>query len=184
MSQSREYKRCYNRERAAFLKEHGMCAWCGKEKALEDRRLCWDCAEKSAEYSAKRLRRMTPDEKRVRNAKRNEQARDRRQKLRAAGLCTSCGKRKPAEDKAQCKLCRNRYNIKEQERRRRSGRISFDERGNGVYCLRCCKPVETKGEKFCASCYAKQVQRAENMRKFQKITPSWRADNDRVFKKR
>lgn len=184
MSRTREEKLRYNKERAAFLKEHNMCAWCGKEKALENRRLCWDCAEKSAENSAKRRRCMTPNEKHVRNAERNERLRNRRQKLREAGLCTSCGKRKPADGKVQCKLCRNRHNTIARERRRRQGVISFDERGNGVYCLRCCKPVETEGEKFCTSCYSKQVQKAEHMRKFQKITPSWRADNDRVFRKR
>lgn len=177
-----EYKRRYNRERAAFLREHKMCAWCGKEKALENKRLCYDCMERSAENHARRYQAMSPEEKAAKNRKSHERAKARRYERREQGLCVQCGR--PANGKALCTSCGNRVNAYNREKHRKRGGISYDERGNGTYCFRCCKPVEVVGSMFCTVCYEWQVNQAAHMRKFAKITPSWQADNDRVFQKR
>lgn len=187
MSQSREeklaYKRKYNAERATFLKEHNLCAWCGKAKSLEGHRLCWDCWDKSCEHSYQKYHSMTNEEKKTSQKKTSEYRKELRKKRREQGLCTSCGK--PVIDgHLTCRICRNKHNNAAKEYRREKGVISFEERGNGTYCLRCCKPVETQGNTFCTSCYEKSVQQAAHMRQFAKITPSWRSDNERVFGKK
>lgn len=187
MPQSREeklaYKRKYNAERAAFLREHNMCAWCGKEKALDGLRLCWDCWNKSAENYYQRYHSMTPEEKKAAQKKTSEYCKALRRKRREQGLCTRCGKKAP-EGRITCYECSNKHTAYYKELRRRKGIISAEERGNGFYCVRCCKPVEIEGNKFCSECYAKAVKQAEHMREFAKITPSWRGDNERVFRGR
>lgn len=187
MPQSREeqlaYKRQYNAERAAFLKEHNLCAWCGKEKALDGKRLCWTCWDKDRERSYQKYHAMSVEEKKASQKKTADYRKALRKKRREQGLCTLCGKKAPA-GRVTCYACSNKRNAYSMSLRRKKGIISFDERGNGIYCIRCCKPVEIQGNKLCSACYEKSVKQAEHMREFTKITPSWRGDNERVFRKR
>lgn len=68
----KEYKRNYNKQRAEYLAEHNFCRWCGKQKALEGKALCWDCMNKSCEYGYKRYHSMTEEERKEHQRKHNE----------------------------------------------------------------------------------------------------------------
>ena len=91
----KEYKRNYNKQRAEYLAEHNFCRWCGKQKALEGKALCWDCMNKSCEYGFKRYHSMTEEERKAQRQKKNEYRRVRYQIRKEKVLCTQCGKRKP-----------------------------------------------------------------------------------------
>lgn len=184
IEQKLEYKRKYNTERAELLKSLNLCAWCGKEKALENRRLCYDCMVKSSENHSAYWRSLTSDEKRKAYDKRNKANRKRRQYRRDNGLCTRCG-HKAIQGRAMCVSCTLKNRQTGKEHSRKIGRITFEERGNGTYCQRCCKPVEHFGNRFCDNCYPIMVEQAAHMREYQtQQTPSWRADNQRVFERR
>lgn len=178
----KEYKRNYNKQRAEYLAEHNFCRWCGKQKALEGKALCWDCMNKSCEYGYKRYHSMTEEERKAQRQKNNEYRRVRYQIRKEKGLCTQCGKRKPMGGQALCITCRNKKNQQALERRRKQGKITMEERGNGIYCLRCCKPVEVKGKTFCSACYQMQVKKAEYMRSKCKTNEHiWHGLNNLVF---
>lgn len=74
----------------AWLKSRGICVYCGKEYAEPNRVRCSDCAEKHRLENAKRY--MGKPEKRDAY---NQQRRERREKLKEAGICVHCGQ-KPA----------------------------------------------------------------------------------------
>lgn len=183
IEQKLEYKRKYNAERAEFLKSLNLCVWCGKEKALENRRLCYDCMMKSSENHSAYWRRLSPEQKQSIYERRKEVNRARRQYRRDNGLCTRCGQ-KALQGRAMCVSCTLKNRQSGKEHSRKIGRITFEERGNGVYCQMCCEKVENEGSKYCNSCYEKAVEKAAHMRTFvKKLNPVWRADNQRVFQK-
>lgn len=183
IEQKLEYKRKYNAERAAFLKDLGLCAWCGKEKALENRRLCYQCMMKSSENHSKYWHGLSDEQKKKAYDRRNETNRKRRQKRKENGLCTRCG-HKAIPGRSMCPSCTLKNRQQAEAHSQKIGRISFDERGNGTYCFRCCKPVARLGKKLCNGCYEEMVQQAAHMRKHQtQHTPSWVADNQRVFRR-
>ena len=173
------YQRKYNAERRAFLREHGLCAWCGKEKAEEGKVLCWQCAIKDSERHERVYYSLTEEERKEKNRKGHERAPLKRQERKAQGLCPRCG-HTAVKGSVLCLECRIKARRNSKEYGRKHGAIPFELRGNG-YCYRCCKPVESEGSKLCNECYAKHVERAEKMREKVVKPQSWQNDNILMF---
>ena len=84
-----------------------------------------------------------------------------RDKRKAAGICTRCGKRKTDGEHAHCAVCRALKRSEQREYNRQQGMMPIELRGEG-YCTRCYKPIESG--KLCAECYEYLVKQAEYMR--------------------
>ena len=84
-----------------------------------------------------------------------------REKRKAAGICTRCGKRKTDGEHSTCAVCRAIKRSEQREYNRKQGMMPIELRGEG-YCTRCYKPIESG--KLCAECYEYLVQQAEYMR--------------------
>ena len=180
--QSREeklaYKRKYNAERRQFLKEHGLCVWCGKEKAQKGKVLCIQCAIKGSERFERKYYSLTVEERNVRNQKGHELTAKKRQERKEQGLCPRCG-HKAINGSVLCLDCRIKARKNSLKYRRGHGAIPFQMRGNG-YCYHCCKPIEDGG-KLCSECYERDVEKAAGMRAKGSKTQSWQDDNKIVF---
>ena len=108
---ARTKERLRNRENYRWYKEHGICPKCKKEYAAPGRVFCEKCLKIKAadamkygsEYNAMKCK-------------------ERRERLKAKGLCVSCGK--PAvEGKVLCVNCARR-NAEAQQVRKMKKRIS------------------------------------------------------------
>lgn len=84
-----------------WYKEHHICVRCGQEDAVRKHVLCFRCMMKGRErdliYSNKH-REEIREKSRINSKKRYE-------KLKALGLCTSCGKRQTKYNKVHCEYC-------------------------------------------------------------------------------
>jgi predicted amidophosphoribosyltransferase len=144
-----EEKRQANKERYYWLKEHHICACCGQQNARPGRVLCWDCADKQAEYFAKRYSYLKEDENYKR--KRAERFKARYEKLKAARICTRCGKRPARTGRNLCDRCA----AKEKSKYQccwppRAERVSYG------LCYICGKPLKPNF-KLCPACYEKNL---------------------------
>ena len=119
--------------------------------------MCTDCAEKRR--AADRARRAKAraegkqyggrDPKRCRRADRAGDRR-RRRAWKEAGLCTSCGLRRPEESRSVCEPCR--------EARRARDRRRYDTRRAAGCCVRCNQPT-VAGLSRCGRCLALEKER-------------------------
>lgn len=159
------YKNVEQRKRKAlenynWCKEHHICVKCGKNPAERNRVCCYECNLKQSELNRERRKQQTEEQKEAIR----EYQRKRCNEMKEKGLCTRCGRSTNNNGKTLCNEClikRRRY---DNERNRCKGIVSQEERGNGIYCYRCCKPVETKGEKLCESCRKKASEHMNNIR--------------------
>lgn len=116
---AKEHSNALHRERHAWYKQHGICPRC----------LNW--SEPGKVYCGNCYKRI----KAVQNRRdpthelRNAYNRERRARLKAAGLCTNCGKRPTHDGQILCEQCKikNResqlkYNIKQKIRREAENR--------------------------------------------------------------
>ena len=87
----------YDHESREWYKDHGICPRCKKRFNKPGRVHCEVCL---AEMVRSKNRRDPGGE----NRKVYDQ--DRRARLKAKGLCPVCGKRKPAEGRVECAICR------------------------------------------------------------------------------
>ena len=153
----RAYERERHRRRVEERRAMGLCIKCGKNRPAPGRSLCEACLERSraaerARYERARLEGAAyggrdPESRRRMARERN---RGRRRERTEAGLCTTCGERKPVEGGAVCKTCREARRTEERElyaRRRASGR-----------CGRCGVEVVDKAS-TCAKCAARDAKR-------------------------
>ncbi|MYA95091.1 MAG: hypothetical protein F4X91_01610 [Nitrospinae bacterium] len=153
----RKYERERHRRRTAERREMGLCPKCGKGRPAPGQSICEVCLERSraaerARYERARLEGAAyggrDPESRRRMAR--ERSRRRRRERTKAGLCTTCGERKPVEGGAVCETCREARRAEERElyaRRRASGR-----------CGRCGAEVIDKAS-TCSSCAARDIKR-------------------------
>lgn len=156
---AKKYKK-YFKEEYEWLKQHHICVYCKQNIAEINHVYCYECSLKKSELNRERWKKQTEEQK---DAIR-EYRRKRYNKIKEKGLCTRCGRSTNNNGKTLCNEClikRRRY---DKERNRRKGIVSQEERGNGTYCYRCCKPVETKGEKLCESCKKKASEHMSNIR--------------------
>lgn len=82
-----------------WYRAHGICPYCGVRDPEPGRVLCLPCKRR-----IKTLR----ERKDPGNVKHNEYGRERRARLKAAGLCVDCGKAKAEEGRTRCQRCEER----------------------------------------------------------------------------
>ena len=153
----RKYERERHRRRTAERKEMGLCPKCGRRAPAPGRSLCEACLERGRKSEQARYARAKSEgiqyggrdpESRRRMAR--ERSRRRRRKRTEAGLCTTCGERKPVEGGAVCQACR--------EARRAEERKLYADRKASGRCGRCGAEVIDEAS-TCARCAARDAKR-------------------------
>ncbi|MYA95755.1 MAG: hypothetical protein F4X91_05035, partial [Nitrospinae bacterium] len=153
----RVYERERHRRRVEERRAMGLCIKCGKDRPAPGRSLCDSCLERSraaerARYERARLEGAAyggrDPESRRRMAR--ERSRRRRRERTEAGLCTTCGERKPVEGGAVCETCCEERRVAERE-------LYAERRARGL-CGRCGAEVIDEAS-TCASCAARDMKR-------------------------
>lgn len=154
-------------ERRQWYADHGICYNCGQRDAEPNKKLCFECGEKNR----MRVRKYYYSHREKNIADVNSCKRKRKNRLKAKGLCVTCGKRQPLPGILECFGCKNKRIIKYREK---SNRLPQDMRGNGIYCYRCCRPI-CNGTKLCEDCRKRSVESVAYARKFiNKNNQVWR----------
>ena len=136
------------REDTAWYKARGICTACHHEKAAAGRARCPAC------LYALRLYKKPPRSEATKELER-QRSRQRRDDLRAAGICTVCGKR-PAEPHTICDYCRARSRNVSAERRLAAGVMPRHVMGDGYHCAICGSTDLQPGKKLCRKHYAEK----------------------------
>ena len=146
-----------NRQRHAARIASGVCTRCAKLPPKPGLKVCSCCAEKRRAVDRDRRARARQqgmpysgrDPEKCRRADRAGDRR-RRQTRQEAGLCASCGCRRPEESRSVCEPCR--------EARRALDRRRYDARRAAGSCVRCSQP--TVGDlSRCGRCLALEKER-------------------------
>ena len=146
-----------HRQRHAARIASGTCTRCGRLPPEPGLKVCGSCTEKRR--AADRARRAKAraegkpyggrDPERCRRADRAGDRR-RRSARQEAGLCTSCGLRRPEENRSVCEPCR--------EARRALDRRRYAARRAAERCVRCNQPT-VGGLSRCGRCLALEKER-------------------------
>ena len=96
-----ENHRAYSNETRAFLRSVGICPQCRKNSLIGEQKVCMECLAYQAEYRAKNKKPLTEERKR----KTSECFKKRYWGRVEKGVCTNCGKFKPAIGKRKCVVC-------------------------------------------------------------------------------
>ena len=157
-----------------FYRARSVCTNCGKEDAftMAGRSRCFECNKKK--LSKQRFKRNNDYVVKEDNIK---YCRARYWKLKEAGICTRCGKRKTKYGRSRCELCLGKDRMS-YERNKPAGVGYFDE----TMCRRCKKNPPIDGKKLCENCYNKSLAAlniAMQMRDNSKHI--WRTFNDADF---
>lgn len=148
-------------EKRAALKKMGFCVDCGSNRIYGSENICPECAAKK--YIQNRQR--PKDKERDR-----QYQHDRKERLKAAGICVKCGKRKAESGKTRCQQC----NVAERTRARayRGNYIPRHERPTYGMCYFCGTKIESG--KICDSC------RERNIKNLPESKPNefWRSDEE------
>lgn len=173
-----ERNRQYLRETNQFLKEHGICTQCKKEKAMPGKNRCLVCLMDDRERSRKKYH--TDADYRQKNIERSKAKRDERKK---AGVCTGCGKNPPYNGRCLCYSCW----VKETRRQKIHRQPTYRDLGLCMWC----GAERVEGYCYCADCLEKVREGAAKAnatsRKKRLENPSthpWACDNRAVFQKR
>ena len=139
-----------NRRLTAERVAQGLCTKCGKSPPEPDRRLCPSCGEKQRAAERAKYSRAKAEgkpyggrDRRERRGRGRTRAKRLYRERRAAGTCTRCGERPPAQGSTACQSCRNK--------RRANERDSWAARRAGGWCGKCGAPVDD-GAARCADC--------------------------------
>lgn len=142
-------------------KEAGICVRCGKAKAVPGHVLCWQCKVYMQDKNIRRTLTETEEQRKERLAKSAECCRNRHERLKAAGLCVTCGKRPAEPGRIRCEACQKRANAKARERRIQRGEYKgYAELG---LCRICGKQV-VDGYSYCPEHLKKAQESAARMR--------------------
>lgn len=148
-------------EKRVALKKMGFCVDCGSNQIYGSENICPECAAKK--YIQNRQR--PKDKERDR-----QYQHDRKERLKAAGTCVKCGKRKAESGKTRCQQC----NVAERTRARayRGNYIPRYERPTYGMCYFCGTKIESG--KICDSC------RERNIKNLPESKPNefWRSDEE------
>ena len=152
-----------NRERHAARVAQNQCTRCASLPPEPGLKVCGSCAEKRR--AAEKVRRARAraegriyagrDPERCRRADRARD-RQRRREWKDAGLCTACGRRRPADGRSICEPCREEQCAIDRQRyavRRAAGR-----------CVRCGKPAFC-GSSRCGRCAVLEAERTSSERR-------------------
>lgn len=94
----KEAHRKYSAECRAWMKAHGICTHCGRERAAPNRVNCSECLYKASERARKKRENMTEEERKIKNAKDCE----RRRRKVENGICVLCNRPIYAHSKSLC----------------------------------------------------------------------------------
>ena len=144
------------RRRHAERSASGTCTRCGRVPPEPGLKVCGGCAEKRrAAERARRDRARSQgklyrgrDPERCRRADRDGDRR--RRERRDAGLCTSCGRRRPEDNRSVCEPCR--------KARRALDRRRYAARKAAGRCVRCRQPT-VGGLSRCGRCLLLEKER-------------------------
>lgn len=157
----REKQRKQTAEKRAVLKKMGFCVECGSNRIYGSENICPECAAKK--YILNRQRQKD-------NERNRKHQHDRKERLKAVGICIKCGKRKAESGKTRCQQC----NVAERARARvyRGNYIPRHERPAYGMCNCCGTKIESG--KICASC------RERNIKNLPESNPNefWRKDEE------
>ena len=119
-----------------------MCTGCAEKRRAADRARRAKARAEGKQYGGR-------DPERCR---RTDRAGDRRRRMawKEAGLCTSCGRRRPEESRSVCEPCR--------EARRALDRRRYDARRAAGCCVRCTQPT-VGGLSRCGRCLVLEKER-------------------------
>lgn len=145
-----------NHEDYVWHKEHGICPACRHAKASPGRVLCDECLEKQRETD--RIRRKNKDRTQV-----NSYQKERRERLKASGMCFRCGKRKAECGKTMCSECAIKYRRWDREWHSKHSR-HFKETGQCQWC----DSMAIPGKNYCQKHYYDLCERIAKGRKAQK----------------
>ena len=152
-----------HRQRHAARTASGRCTRCGRLPPEPGLKMCRRCGEKRR--AAERTRRKKTrakglpyagrDPERCRRAARAGD-RQRRKAWRDAGLCTSCGRGRPADGRFVCEPCGDAA--------RAAARARYAARRAARVCVRCKQPA-VGGSSRCSRCSALEAERASPVRR-------------------
>ena len=148
----------------AWYRSNGICVACGQENAVQGQARCFRCREKVREAN----RRWYERNREEHNEKYKQYHKERTASLRAQGICTRCGRRKPETGKARCAVC-NAKSRRAYAKRRKDTLLPRFMFGDGEHCSTCGKPVN--GTKLCPRCLANAQRTIEIAR--QHIQTGW-----------
>ena len=156
-AKERACPRLRHRQRHAVRIASGLCTRCGTTPPEPGRKVCRRCGEKKRTADRARRARARQQGKPYGGrdpelCRRADRARDRRSRraLQAAGLCTTCGRHPPAEDRSVCEPCRA-------ARRALDRRRYATRRADGI-CVRCTQPT-VGGLSRCGRCLTLEKER-------------------------
>ena len=163
MSSSEERAHERRRRRHAERVARGACSRCGKCPPEPGLKLCRRCAEKRrAAEMARRARARQQnlpyagrDPETTRRAARAADKR-RRVEWKDAGLCTSCGRCRPADGRSVCETCR--------EAQRAAERARYHARRAAGRCVRCGQ-LAFQGFSRCGRCAVHEAERTSPERR-------------------
>lgn len=98
-----------------MYKEHHICIHCGQNDAMPGRVSCAECLAKDLERHTKAYENLSGETKAAYLQKRNERQREKRKRLVAKGICTTCLKRPMSKGYRSCIECRTRMLKRERE---------------------------------------------------------------------
>lgn len=146
-----------NRQRHAERAASATCTRCGRLPSEPGLKVCAGCAKKrrAAEKARRNRARAQGKLYRGRDADRCRRAdragdRRRRRARQDAGLCTSCGRRRPEDNRSVCEPCR--------EARRALDRRRYAARRTVGRCVRC-NQTTVGGLSRCGRCLALEKER-------------------------
>ena len=161
------------------LVSRGICRQCQSEEAEPGKQNCWDCAEKARKAEQARRDAETAGQRTVRLAYNHSYTRTRRESLKAAGLCTRCGKRKSQAGKSVCIDCR--IVLRREREQRKPDTLLRNERPDYGLCYICGSEV-FEGKKVCLKHYDTGMANLAKARaKVDMAKHPWRGLNDAVF---
>lgn len=121
------------REERAFYVSLGLCPRCGKNKLFGDEKNCPECSAKAQECKERYEIEHSEKVKENTNAYHRSVYRQRKE----AGLCVRCGKRNPLYNDLRCGICKEKMDLRRQERRVRNGKLTCKERLEQGLCYFC-----------------------------------------------
>lgn len=158
------------REEYQWYKRGGICPVCRKNAIQKGYQNCLECRMNMRDYMAERRAKMSPEQREKLNAANRARNNERYRRLKAAGICTSCGKREAISGEALCDVCKARRNRRQRELYEAAGGTPFEVRLSGAVCFKCCGPlgVDSVG-KMCGECHRKQSEIMKKVNFLKKI---------------
>lgn len=184
-SACREKYRTKKAESVQWYRSNGICPLCKKEKIFGDENTCPECRVRKTSYNALRQEKMTEGQKMQVCAMKRNRSKARYHRLKEAGLCVRCGKRKSLENLTACNICRTKYNSYHDAQywaKKKDGIARYERAAYGL-CYICGRPLDREG-KTCKACSERAAAVLSKNRGSTNVNVYWKADNKLIFNKK